>query len=487
MVVAHSAKGAELDAKTLQDWLDAKAKELEVPGVAIGVYHQGKEFYAYTGVTSVDNPLPVDEKTLFLYGSTQKTYTATAIMILVDQAKISLDDPVKKHVPELKLKDKHCEDNVTVLQLLNHTSGWQGDAREEGAGDGDDAIANFVTSMADIEQVTPLGSAFSYNNAALNLAGRVIEKVTGQVYEKAMRELLLDPLGLNDTLFFPAEVMVRRFAMGHHKNKEEQVVVHKNYALSRCSSPAGGFAVSATAPDQIAWAKFHLGDGAGVLSKDLLDKMKVPTFEIAGSALGDAVGISWFLRDVAATGDAQGAAPSGSGSVQLCSHGGDVIGQHSEFVMCPERDFAVIVLTNCDGSGSQLKDEAVKFALESFIGVVDKDPEPVKLPDEALAPYAGTYETVAVFAKIEPQDGLLILTVDVKPEMRAELEAQEGEVPEQPPIPLGMLAADSDFYVVADGVAKGMRGYFVRDADGNVDSVHVGGRLATRVKEPVPA
>ena len=236
--------------------------------------------------------------------------------------------------------------------------------------------------------------------------------------------------------------------------------------------------MSATAPDQIAWAKFHLGDGTSadgkrVLSKELLDKMKVPTFEIAGSALGDAVAISWFLRDV--------------DGVQLCSHGGDVIGQHSSFEMVPEKDFAVIVLTNCDGSGSQLKDEAVKFALESFIGVVDKDPEPVKLSDEALAPYTGTYETVAVFANIAAENGFLVLTVDIKPEMRAELEAQEGEIPEQPPIPLGMLAADSDFYVVADGVAKGMRGYFVRDADGSVSSVHVGGRLATRVKESVPA
>jgi CubicO group peptidase (beta-lactamase class C family) len=467
-----------LDEKQLKDWLDAKAAELGVPGVAIGVYNQGKEYYAYTGVTSVDNPLAVDENTLFLYGSTQKTYTATAIMILVDQGKIGLDAPVKKYVPELTLKDKHTEENVTILQILNHTSGWQGDAREEGAGDGDDAIAKFIESMAHIEQVTPLGSAFSYNNAALNLAGRIIEKVTGQVYEKAMRELLLDPLGLGDTLFFPAEVMVRRFAVGHKKNNEEQVVIHKTYALSRCSSPAGGFAVSATARDQIAWAKFHLGDGTSadgkrVLSKELLDKMKTRTFEIAGSALGDAVAISWFLRDV--------------DGVQLCSHGGDVIGQHSEFVMCPEKDFAVIVLTNCDGSGSQLKDEAVKFALEKFIGVIDKDPEPVKLDDTALAAYVGTYETVAAIAHIDVADGGLVLNVEIKPEMRAELEAQEGEIPEQPPIPLGMLAADSDFYVVSDGVAKGMRGYFVRGADGNVESVHVGGRLATRVKEHVPA
>ena len=461
----------------LQAWLDENAKALEVPGVAVGVYHNGIEDYAYYGVTSVDNPLDVDENTLFLYGSTQKTYTATAVMVLADQGKLSLDDPVKKHIPELRLKDKNTEDNVTVLQLLNHTSGWQGDVRED-CGDNEDALERFIEFMATVEQVTPLGTAFSYNNAALNVAGRVVEKVTGKEFGKALKELLLDPIGLESTLFNPLDVMVRRFSLGHRQDPDGTIKVARPYHLSRASIASGGWGVSATAPDQIAWARFHLGDGTGkdgtrVLSKELLDKMKQRTYEIAGSALGDAVAISWFLEDV--------------DGVQLVSHGGDVIGQHSSFVMCPERDFAVIVLTNCDSIGSQLKEQAVRFALEHYIGVVQKDPEPVKLSDERLAPYTGTYETVAAIANIAAQDGGLVLTVEIKPEARAQLFAEEEEIPEQPPIPLGMLEGDNDFYVVTDGPAKGMRGYFVRGADGNIESVHVGGRLATRVKENVPA
>ncbi len=63
-------------------------------------------------------------------------------------------------------------------------------------------------------QVTPPGSVVSYNNAALSLAGRVIERVTGQTYERAMTDLVLDPIGLRDTLFFPNDIMTRRFAVG---------------------------------------------------------------------------------------------------------------------------------------------------------------------------------------------------------------------------------------------------------------------------------
>lgn len=461
----------------LQAWLDENAKALEVPGVAVGVYHNGQEDYAFHGVTSVDNPLDVDENTFFLYGSTQKTYTATAIMVLADQGKLSLDDPVKKHVPEFTLKDKDCEERVTVLQLLNHTSGWQGDVRED-CGENEDALERFVEFMATVEQVTPLGTAFSYNNAALNVAGRVVEKVTGKEFGKALKELLLDPIGLENTLFNPLDVMVRRFSLGHRQGSDDKINVARPWHLSRASIASGGWGVSATAPDQIAWARFHLGDGTGkdgkrVLSKELLDRMKQPTYEIPGSALGEGVGISWFFEDV--------------DGVRLVSHGGDVIGQHSSFVMCPERYFAVIVLTNLDGGGSQLKEQVVRFALEHYIGVVQKDPEPVKLSDEQLAPYTGTYETVAAIANIATQDGGLVLNVEIKPEARAQLFAEDEEIPEQPPIPLGMLASDNDFYIVTDGPAKGMRGYFIRDADGNVESVHVGGRLATRVKESVGA
>src|SRR5437763_15670500 len=98
----------------LQEVVKESAERLEVPGVAVGVYSKGEEHYAFHGVTSVENPLPVDDTTLFQFGSTGKTYTATAIMRLVDQGKIDLHAPVRTYLPDLRLKDEQVPKSVTV-------------------------------------------------------------------------------------------------------------------------------------------------------------------------------------------------------------------------------------------------------------------------------------------------------------------------------------------------------------------------------------
>ena len=104
----------------LAEFVQSKAEELGVPGVAVGVFVDGREITAAHGVTSVDNPLPVDDKTLFHLASVTKTYTATAIMRLVDAGEIDLDAPVSRYVPEFTLDER-----ITVLNLLNHTSGLE--------------------------------------------------------------------------------------------------------------------------------------------------------------------------------------------------------------------------------------------------------------------------------------------------------------------------------------------------------------------------
>src|SRR5688572_29955073 len=189
----------------LQEFLTATATELGVPGATAGVLVDGKEITAFHGVTSVENPLDVDDTTLFQFGSTGKTFTATAIMRLVEQGKLDLDEKVRTYVPELRLKDEDAARDVTVLQLLNHTAGWEGDSLHD-TGDGDDCLEKFVEHMATLQQVTKLGETVSYNNASLSLAGHVIARVTGTTYEQAIKDLLLDPLGLDMTFFKPNDL-----------------------------------------------------------------------------------------------------------------------------------------------------------------------------------------------------------------------------------------------------------------------------------------
>lgn len=455
----------------LQAFVRDLAERLQVPGVAVGVFIDGEEHHAYHGITSVENPLPVDEETLFQFGSTGKTYTATAIMLLVEQGKVDLDAPVKRYVPELRLKDKSVEEAVMVLHLLNHTAGWAGDLMDK-TGDGDNALELYVQNMEKLEQVTPLGATISYNNASLSLAGRVIEKVTGKTYEAAIKELLFEPLGLEHSFFFPNEVMTRRFVVGHNQHKDGSITIARPWALPRGGTPAGG--ISSNSTDLITWARFHLGDGTNkkgerVLSEDLLKKMQEPTAESPGGAVGDGIGIGWWLRDI--------------DGVKQVSHGGDTLGQHSDFKMIPERNFAISSLTNCGPNGGQFNDEIVKWALENYVGVIDKDPEPISLAQEELKKYAGDYETIAAICQIAPKDGGLEIDVKVRPEVLKELLEDGAEISEdemQTKFPIGLLEGSGDKFIVTDGPAKGMKGYFVRNESGEIDGVHVGGRLATR-------
>lgn len=443
--------------RQVEERLAKEAEAHDTPGAAIGIYHEGSEYYAFHGVTSIENPLEVDENTLFQYGSTNKTFTATAVMRLVEKGLVDLDERVRTYIPELKLKDEDVAREVRVVNLLNHTAGWEGDF-ESDTGNGDDALAKFVEKLAEAEQEFPLGKSFSYNNASLALAGRVIEKVTSQTYEEALKELILDPLGLEKTFVFANDVMTRRFVVGHTNRPDGTTEIARPWGGIRAESAAGAN-VSANAADQIKWARFHLSDGKAadgtqVLSAELTRKMREPTVETHGM-LGDYVGISWILEDVE--------------GVRIVGHGGNTNGQQSVFEMVPERDFAVAVLTNANPNGYQVHQEMLKWALEAYTGVVKRDPEPIEPTVTELSRYAGTFETVAAVVRIEVKDGGLTL----------KMESKDPEADSWPPFALGVLPGDR--VMVIEGVAKGLTGLLVRDESGSIEGLHIGGRLATRV------
>jgi CubicO group peptidase (beta-lactamase class C family) len=282
----------------LSEFVAVTAKELDVPGVAVGVLVDGQEIYASHGVTSIDNPLPVDEKTLFHLGSVTKTFTATALMRLAAEGKVDLDAPVRRYVPELKLADERAAAQITVMNLLNHTAGlaWNLIDTE----DEDGSLAAFVAKMSELGLIAPPGTRASYSQAGYNLAGRVIEKVTGRRFEKAVSSLVLEPTGLSNTFFDLDDVIVRRFAVGYNRDEDGALRFAQpwkaNRAGARGNNPGGGGVSSVS--DLLRWARFHLGTGDGVLPAEALHRMKEETVALRASTLGDALGICWFLRDV---------------------------------------------------------------------------------------------------------------------------------------------------------------------------------------------
>jgi CubicO group peptidase (beta-lactamase class C family) len=431
------------------------------------VWADGREVHACHGVTSVDNPLPIDRDTLYLLGSVTKTYTATTLMRLVADGRVELDAPVRRYVPELMLADERAAAEVTVLHLLNHTSGLDWGVIVD-SGEGDDALAGYVAKMAELELIAPPGTRASYSQAGYNLAGRIAEKVTGLTFERAVTSLVFEPLGLSHSFFTRDDVMTRRFVVGHNRGEDGTLSIARLWRRARGDNPGGGI-VSSVA-DQLRWARFHLGDGragsgARVLPAEVLQRMKEPTTALRGSNLGDAIGIGWFLRDV--------------DGVRTAGHGGSANGQFAELLTVPERGFAVVSLSNAGPDGIPFNQAVVRWALQTYLEVTDRDPEPLPYDEARAREVVGSYENDVMTLTIGTDRVGLRLEVLLKPEIRA---AADKELPpDHAPFDFGLLPGDAGEYVITSGAFKGQRGFFTRDESSTVVGVDLAGRLFNRI------
>jgi CubicO group peptidase (beta-lactamase class C family) len=440
----------------------AKMTEYGVPGVGFGVLHGGETAARGLGVTSVDNPLPVTEDTLFQVGSISKTFTGTAVMRLVDQGKVRLDATVRTYVPDFSVQDANASANVTVRDLLTHTSGWEGDLFED-TGGGDDALARMMVKMRDLEQVAPLRAVWSYNNAGFYVAGRIIEIASGQTYEEALTDLVLAPIGLERTYIHPADAMTRRFVVGHGPGPSGPRVLTP-WPLARAAHAAGG--VISSASEMLRYARFHLGDGTGAggaraLSPATLDAMRAPVLVKHGT--DDEMALTWHL--------------STSDGVKLVSHGGSTMGQQALLTLVPRDRFAVVLLTN-GSRGSRLNTDVSRAALKEYLGLSVTDPEPLAAQPD-LAAFAGDYTRPHADVTVAVQkDRLLVQTIT-----KRGFPTPKTPPPRPgPPMPFAFYAPDR--LIAVDGPQKGARAEVIRLADGSIGWVRVGGRIHRRVPKP---
>ncbi|GIF12973.1 serine hydrolase domain-containing protein [Actinoplanes teichomyceticus] len=444
--------------------LDAKIREgmarYAIPGVALALHHRGRDYVRGYGVTNLADPQPVDGDTLFRVGSTTKTFTGTAIMRLVERGRLDLHRTVRSYLPDFRTADAAASARVTVLQLLQHTPGWLGDFYlDTGADDG--ALARYVSAMSRLPQLTQPGTTFAYNNAALSLAGRLIEVVTGRPYEEAVRSLVTGPLQLRSSAFTLAELPGARVATSHTLTAQGELIADPAaFAVPRSINPAGGLISSAR--DQLRWARFHLGTGAPLLTTRSLRRMR--SHPGPGGTLFvelDGMGITWMLR------------PTAEGPL-VVQHGGDWPGQHSGFLMVPERGFAITVLTNSDTGPNLLGDLfADDWALSRFAGVHNLPAKPGTLPDAELAGYAGRY----VYEQIGFDGTAVSVAVNLVPDAgRLSIRGDDGTAG-------GWLVFYRRDYALEQDLAGNYgagRDNFVRGADGSVTFLRAGGRLFRR-------
>jgi CubicO group peptidase (beta-lactamase class C family) len=261
----------------LCDFAEEQMDEIGVPGVALGVLHEGEMATAAFGVTNVDHPLEVTAKTLFQIGSITKTFTAMAVLRLVDMGLLELGATIRTYLPDFKVVDEAAATGATIRHLLTHTANWVGDFFID-TGAGDEALARYTAAMAQLEQLAPLDTVWSYNVASFCLAGYVIEVLTGKSYRSALQDLVLEPLGLESVYFDAGGVITHRFAVGHGVGKKGSAVL-RPWGLPRAFDPTGG--IITDLKTLLRYAHFHLGDGktedgARLLQPQLMALMHAP-------------------------------------------------------------------------------------------------------------------------------------------------------------------------------------------------------------------
>lgn len=434
----------------------SEMKRLKVPGAALGVYQDGQEYAAGFGRTSVENPLRVTPDTLFQVGSISKTFTGTILMRLAEQGRLDLDTPVRKLLPKFKMSDAEVEKRLTTRHLLTHTGGWLGDYFDT-FGDGDDALQKMVKKIRKLPQVTPLGGPWSYCNTGFNLAGRIIEVVTEKPYEQAAQEFILDPLGLKMTFFFPSDVLItHRFAVGHQKIGRK-VKVARPWAIGRAGNCVGG--VVSTVRDLLAYARFHLGNGTNfqgepVIKRESLEAMRVEQVDAGGRGK---MGLTWFIRQ--------------ANGLKIYGHGGATHGQQAMFYFIPHEDFAVALLTNSD-EGGIITDSLLKWVLETYFDASIPVPQPLQKSEEELAEYSGHYELPLSAFELTARDGYLL---------KKDIPRGGFPTPDSPPGPpepdVRLAFYETDRVVGLDEPRKGALCEFLRDVNGDVSMMRIGGRL----------
>ena len=419
----------------------ARQEEFRVPGVAVGVLQDGDEHHEAFGVTSLENPLEVTSDTRFQIGSISKTFTGTAVMYLVAEGAIDLDRPVREYVPDLELADAGATAGVTMRHLLAHTGGWAGDYFDD-TGWGDDAVARYVERMRTLPQLTPLGELWSYNNAGFGLAGRVVEVVTGQAFEDVVKRLVLDPLELASTTYWPWEVMTERFVVGH-VDEDGEARVARPWPVGRSAHPAGG--LTSTTRDLLRYARLHLDPPPE------LESMQVPQATTADE--GEWVGLTWYGEDTFGT----------------IRHSGGTMGQLSMLVLQPRTGFALAVLTNHSPGGLQVIEGALTTA-----GLRGPAPEPAD--GAPVAEYAGAYETSMGRVTITPKGE----RIGIEVEPFGGFPTRDSPAPPAPP-PMEAFFYTPDRWMVAGGAQDGVRGHFIRTETGELAWLRLGGRLYRRV------
>ncbi|MGY6741174.1 MAG: serine hydrolase domain-containing protein [Cecembia sp.] len=348
LIFAYFAFSSGLHAQTpSQSDIDALIKtemeEHHIPGVSYAIMQNGKYISSGVyGLAEVELNVPANEHTLFNVGSVGKTFTATAILLLEQDGKLSINDPVGKHLDGIP----DSWNNMTIEHLLNHTSGIK-DYCEDFIGytllpNIDRAVE--LTPEQYIEMCTtnplnfPTGDRWAYSNSNYALLGFIIRKHIDASMDEFMRKRVFEPAGMMDTRYEDAFELRPNRAKGYHWAENG---VKNGALISNFYSTIGDCGILTTGKDLAKWAPALVS--GKILSKAQLDKMwttyQLNEGENAKENSQEAYGLGWQLEDL-------------QGSQSYHHFGGLMKGYMAVYVYFPEHDLSIAMMANRWTSGT---------------------------------------------------------------------------------------------------------------------------------------
>ena len=433
----------------LDAYVTRTMKTFDVPGIAVAIVKDGKIVFAKGyGVRKLGDPNPVDENTLFGIGSNTKAFTAAALATLVDQGKISWDDPVYQRLPGFQMYDPYVSHEMTIRDLLTHRSGM-------GLGEGDLLFwphttftrQEIIYRLRFMKPASSFRSHYAYDNLLYMTAGQIIPAVTGTSWDDYVREKIFTPLGMKSTTisttaFKPGD----NYAFPHSKvDGKLQVIPFQDLDNA---GPAGS--INSSVAEMCKWFLLQLNHGKfpdrdgrlfseaqshemwssqTILPIDEPEPARCPRC----AAIFAAYGLGWFLPDYKGR--------------KLVGHSGGLSASSHAFKLIPEENLGVVVLTNAEQVSAM---ESIVFHIvDHYLRRADhrldrrneggnddkKRKKPRKSPKRlfraapkipnlhSLEKYAGVYTDPWYGpATIKLQNGQLVFTLDHTPAAVADLQ-----------------------------------------------------------------
>jgi CubicO group peptidase (beta-lactamase class C family) len=340
-------------AQTFQDSFDQYVREDSIVGASYVIVKDGHAIEWHpAGMADRDSKQPVDDRTIFHWGSITKTLTAVAVMQLRDQGKLSLDDSITKYVPELVRvhSDYGPVSQVTLRQLLSHSAGFQGptwpyrDETKPWQPFEPTEWAQLVAMMPYQELSFKPGTRFSYSNPAFIYLARVIEKVSGIPYQTYVQLNILSPMGMTHTYFnltphSLAKDRSNNYTVSVDADGRQTVKANGREFDTGITTPNGG--LNAPLGDLVRWVGFLNGTGPNssrpILSRGSLEEMWQPVVDVETTPDHfQAMGLSFFLD--------RRTLPSGS--ITFVGHTGSQAGFRAFVEFNPHNGRAVIAAFN---------------------------------------------------------------------------------------------------------------------------------------------